>query len=459
MRRTSLGFLAVCASAVAACGGTTSNGANGADGGTLGATGATDATTPITSLGSTPLPCDVEVVLNGHCRSCHQSPPVNAAPMPLMTWEDTQRAAISDPSKKVYQLMETRIHDDRAPMPQLPNARLGTTDTATIDEWVAAGAPRRSAGDACVDAGTIPDAAPPPLSCNTDLTFAPKTPWQMPTTQDDQYVCYGYDAPAGSIPAGTVRHVLGITPNVVNHSIVHHVLLYQAESSFSPTPQPCSAGGSLQWRVVYGWAPGGGAMQTPPNVGFPYDGTTHWVVQVHYNNVNHLANQSDTSGFALCTTDQPVANDADVVAFGTQSISIPPHSTLDQTCSITVPSMFGGLHFFSAFPHLHQLGTAIETKLFPAGGGAPVDMGTNVPWNFNNQLWFPVSGTINTGDVVKTRCAWNNTTDATVSFGQNTENEMCYSFTAYYPKVQSSLWSWALPALQSSCSTTPDGGI
>ena len=88
------------------------------------------------------------------------------------------------------------------------------------------------------------------------------------------------------------------------------------------------------------------------------------------------------------------------------------------------------------------------------GGGrhepAAVDMGANKPWNFNNQLWFPVTGTINSGDVVKTRCAWTNPTGTDVGFGQNTEDEMCYSFTTYYPRI-SGLLSWAQPALTSSC--------
>ncbi len=38
-----------------------------------------------------------------------------------------------------------------------------------------------------------------------------------------------------------------------------------------------------------------------------------------------------------------------------------------------------------------------------------------------------------------------------VKFGETTVEEMCYSFTMYYPKVQQALWSWALPAVTSTC--------
>jgi hypothetical protein len=359
-------------------------------------------------------------------------------------------------------MVDQRIHDDQSPMPQPPNPRLNAADTKVIDDWVAAGGPPGAAGQTCRDAGPLPDSGPPTLSCATDLTFAPATPWAMPSSTDDVYVCYGFDAPAGSIPAGTTRHVLGITPNVVNDKIVHHVLLYQANSAVSATPAPCDPAGSIDWRIAYGWAPGGVALKTPDQVGFPYDETTHWVVQIHYNNVNHLANQTDTSGFALCTTDQPVKYDADVVAFGTQSgIDVKPHSAQDITCSVTIPSLLGSasLHVFAAFPHEHILGKGIDTKIYPASGGPPVDIGDNTPWNFNNQLWFPVDGVVNVGDTVKTRCQWQNDTDTEVKFGYYTADEMCFSFTAYYPKVTSPVWSWDIPALQSSCAPTPDGGI
>jgi hypothetical protein len=398
----------------------------------------------------------VDAVLQAHCRTCHQNPPLSGAPMPLMTWQNLQAPSHSDPSTPVYKMVEKRIHDDQAPMPQPPNPRLGAADLATLDAWVSAGGPAGTA--ACVPDASIPDAAPPAPTCDSNnVSVAPSQPWTMPTTDDDDYVCYGV-----TIPSTGTSHVLGVTPNIVNNKIVHHVLLFQADAPMPSVPAKCSAGGSLSWRIVYGWAPGGGAMKTPPNVGFPYTASTNWVVQVHYNNINHLAGETDTSGFSFCSTDQPVQYDADVVAFGTQSIKITANSTLDQTCSLTVPSLFSGVHLFAAFPHMHQLGVGIETEQKLANGGL-IDLGRNDPWNFNNQVWFPIDATVTQGDVISTRCVWNNNTGSDVTFGQNTENEMCYSFTAYYPRVTSAIWSWALPAIQSSCTQnaplpTPDAG-
>jgi hypothetical protein len=448
--------------------GSSSSDAPGGDGGAL-----NDATT---ASGSTPLPCDVSAVLQANCQSCHQNPPINGAPMSLITWEDTQAPLLADPdgvpptssSEKVFSMIETRVASTSNPMPPAGHKALDAVDLATLASWVNAGGPAGTAGQVCTgDAGGVPDANAPALSCTTDDTsIVPASDFAWPddagAALTDEYVCYSFTA--ADIPAGVTRHILGITPNIDNHDIVHHVLFFQADpgdtSGVTTTPTPCNAGGSLQWRIVYGWAPGGGAMQTPPGVGFPYDSTTEFVVQIHYNNIHGYKNQTDHTGFSMCTTDQPVANDADVIAFGSMNFDIPAHGALDTTCNWTVPSLLANVHTFAAFPHMHQIGTAIQTEqLENGGGGGIVDMGQNTPWNFNTQIWFPIEATLKQGDVVSTRCAWTNSTDQDVKFGQYTEDEMCYSFTAYYPKVNSSLWSWALPAAESTCATTAAAGL
>src|SRR5262245_31352854 len=92
------------------------------------------------------LPCDVDEVLAGHCQQCHGATPQFGAPMPLVTYADLVAPAKTDPSKKVFELVEARTHDTKAPMPQPPNPALGAADQKTIDDWVAAGAPAGNGG-------------------------------------------------------------------------------------------------------------------------------------------------------------------------------------------------------------------------------------------------------------------------------------------------------------------------
>jgi len=236
---------------------------------------------------------------------------------------------------------------------------------------------------------------------------------------------------------------------------VHHLVLFEADHSVSPIPQPCSEAQSAQMRIIYGWAPGGKTLELPAEAGFAQEGTMHYVVQVHYNNVQHVAGQSDQSGFDFCTTDQLRANDADGLVFGTTNISIPAHGSLDISCDYTVGPELANAHVFASMPHMHQLGTSMATSVKPAKGGAATDLGTRAAWDFGNQPYENITATLARGDVVTTQCAWKNPSGSTVGFGPNTDDEMCFSFMMYYPKIQSQQWSWMMPAIRSRCTPTP----
>jgi hypothetical protein len=398
------------------------------------------------------IPCDVETVLAHNCRTCHGAQPSFGAPMSLVTYADLVAPAKSDPSQRVIDLVVQRIEEDAKPMPPAPNARLAGGDRATLETWQTAGA--LASDTACpadgADGGGTNPPPPPvqPLSCTPDVSMKPASRWSMPDATDDLYVCYGFD-----VTAPTKRHLVGIAPKIDNATIVHHLVLFQTSSAYGSTPQPCGETNSLDWRIVFGWAPGGGNFEFPPEAGYPEEGTTHYVVQIHYNNVRHLSGQTDASGFDFCTTDKLRPNDADSVVFGTTNFSIPPHGSLDISCDIPVPAGTPPVHVFSAFPHMHQLGTSIGTVQLPGGTGAPVDLGAKPHWDFQSQTYVPVSATLKGGDVVRTRCAWSNPTEKMVSFGPYTEDEMCFSFTMYYPRLATTT-SWLLPAEQSKCSPT-----
>ena len=401
----------------------------------------------------TPLPCAVDTVLAQSCRSCHGATPSGGAPMSLVTYEDLTAPAKSDPTKKVYELVGARIHDDKKPMPQAPNARTTPLQTATLDNWIAAGAPSSHSTDACkspaYDGGTVSG-----LSCTPDVSVRPVSPWAMPQDQTDTYVCYGVD-----VPALSGQQTIAFAPHIDNPKIVHHVLLYQSAQSRPTTPGPCPLGVG-QSKLLYGWAPGGGNFELPPEAGYKMagpDGVAHFVVQVHYNNLAALPSEVDSSGFDLCTTTTPRPNNADVLAFGSMDFTIPAHGALDMTCDYTVPPALAEMHVISAFPHMHNLGTAIRTTATPMGldSGAPtIQLGGVDNWSFGNQLWYPMKETVHAGDVVHTRCAYNNQTNAPVSFGEFTSDEMCYSFTMYWPAA-TSIPSWMVPSLKSTCHPTP----
>ncbi|MEA2751589.1 MAG: hypothetical protein QOI41_5732 [Myxococcales bacterium] len=421
---------------------------NNAAPGTSGGAGTTITPVAPDGVGGS-LPCDVDAVLAANCRKCHDASPKFGAPMALVTAADLHAPAKSNPARRVYELVPERIADDTNPMPQPPNARLGDADRATLTSWAGIGAPAGTA--ACGTTTPPPDVVP--TACTPDLPIAPASDYVMQDS-NDVYVCYGVE-----LSRPTPTHVVGFSPRIDNTSIVHHVVVFESDQAVSPTPTACNAGGSLRWHMVTGWAPGGTGFELPPEAGFPIATTgssTHYVVQVHYSNPQGLTNQKDHSGFDLCTS-APRKYDADVIAFGTQNIKIPTGAAYSAHCTTPMTGDYAGKHFIASMPHMHKLGTDMSTELHVGSKTGPAtDMGTVKGWSFNSQAWLPIGasgagGAVSTAsDFVTTTCTWKNTTGAEVTFGEKTSDEMCYSFTTYYPKIPG-LLSWAQPALTASC--------
>jgi hypothetical protein len=84
-------------------------------------------------------------------------------------------------------------------------------------------------------------------------------------------------------------------------------------------------------------------------------------------------------------------------------------------------------------------------------GSPDLDLGTMPAFDFNTQTWLPINAVTAANDVITTTCGWRNTTGEPVRFGEKTTDEMCYSFTMYWPKVKLPLFSWVTPSLLSRC--------
>lgn len=365
--------------------------------------------------------CLGEEVVARRCLQCHGAEPAAGARISLASGDDRARHE---------RAIRARIDDPDRPMP--PSGPLPADERALLRAALAG-------GDRC------PTPAAPRedrLRCTPDLFVRPARPISLGTDGLDEYVCFGVE-----VTATSKRHVIGIAPRIDARAVVHHVTLLLADAPVDPTPARCPLGGSTTWRSVYGWAPGTGVFELPSEAGFPIGPNAHLVVQVHYANGR---GERDASGFDLCTTADLRPNDADIMAFGTQSFSIPAKGALDLDCKVQVPAWGATTHLFAAFPHMHRLGRSIATTVTTPAGGTN-DLGSRARWSFDDQTWTRVDHVLRPGDLVTTRCAWQNPTDRPVTFGERTDDEMCYAFVMYWPRIEEPSWHWSLPALSSTC--------
>jgi hypothetical protein len=88
---------------------------------------------------------------------------------------------------------------------------------------------------------------------------------------------------------------------------------------------------------------------------------------------------------------------------------------------------------FSASPHAHKLAQHMKFSVLKASGERIVMFDGS--FTFEEQQAYALNPMVQleTGDKVITTCTYENPTDRAVGFGQDTSDEMCFNFAAYYP--------------------------
>ncbi len=400
-------------------GGSTGSGGSGGSGG--GSTTGADA-------GS--YACDVAPIVNTRCLDCHSNPPKFGAPMPIVTYADTQADSVQYPGQKIYERMAARIADPRLPMPQPPNAALSSDQIALIQGWAAAGAPQGDAtacvavdGGVMLDAGTYDDVP----SCDPgDMMLRVTAPATAIPQKSDYYECF-----AQTVSLSSQMQAIKIDKVIDNAQVLHHVVLFRDTAKASQAVE-LGCGIHTTWQALYAWGPGAGPMIPPADVGLPINDGDQLVIQIHYNNPTSVMG-NDSSGAYMCLTSDLRPKQAGVLAIGPTNFSLPPNCA-GVSESGTCPNITStDYNVFTAWPHMHVRGRAMMTTL--QHSGSPDQLVTNRPnYSFGSQYLETTSFVFAHGDTLINDCTWD-TTGATgsVDFGESTTDEMCFNFLYMWP--------------------------
>jgi mono/diheme cytochrome c family protein len=363
--------------------------------------------------------CGVKKTLDTNCKACHNAQKVAGAPMALETYADTQATAVSDSAQKVYTLIGRRVHDKVKPMP--PQAKLTDAQLANIDAWVAKGAP----------------SGPDPTCAAQGTPDVDDDDWVWPTNCDATYKVLSHGATADSphvVPATQETHpnvsvaapwgneqvqLIAWRAIVDNPRVLHHWILYGPSGEH-----------------IVGWSPGKKHnAPMPADVGmFLPSGNLR--LNMHYNNLMGSSNEPDRSGMEVCVlkgANRRPKTAATFTQFSQFAINLPAHATdvnVTGTCNVTANQP---VTLLSASPHAHRLAHHMKFTVQKASGESIVmlDADFNYEEQGSYELKMPVS--LASGDKVITTCMFTNDTNSTVTFGENTEDEMCFNFAVYYP--------------------------
>ncbi|MDB4973707.1 MAG: hypothetical protein JWN48_2048 [Myxococcaceae bacterium] len=394
--------------------GTSDAGAGAGDKTPTGATGSGSGS----GSGSKSLFCDALTVIQDKCQSCHTTPLAAGAPMPLVTYEDFQAQAKVTKGKKVYEVVSTRVHDPKSPMPAA--APLSAAELAPIDAWIAAGAP---AGDdpTCAGKPVTPPADTqvwPPPGCEKSykITAGNGTAVSVPAGQET-HPQFTFDAPWGDAKV----QAIAFRPITDNAKVLHHWILN-------------GQGGTAAF--IKGWAPGQDASlrkPLPDDVGiYLPSGKAVLRLDMHYNNLQGSAAELDQSGVEVCVTSTPRPTVATTfTGFGQLGIFLPPGQETDVvgTCNVAVKQP---VFLMTESPHAHKLATHMKLEVKRNGVSTVLH---DSAFTFDAQIStpLPMQVELKAGDQVITTCHYKNDTKSFVTFGENTGNEMCFNFASYYP--------------------------
>jgi Copper type II ascorbate-dependent monooxygenase, C-terminal domain len=391
----------------------------------------TTPTKPTTGGGSTDTPwCKVKAILDKNCSTCHKNPPEFAAPFPLQTIADLTKASPTKAGKKIYERIGVRINATKVQaegttlMP--PGNQLAAADIATIDSWIAAGAPPGDNPTCTPPAGTVvPDAGAP----QADIT------WPLPecdkvykitaagTSGNPMSVAPGQEVhPQVSVPApwGSEKvQAIAFKTITDNKKVLHHWIL--------------NGGGAF----LTGWAPGeDGIKLMAPDVGMDMpSGSLR--LDMHYNSLQATTTEKDSSGVEVCVVGQAkFRKNHAAVTMGLSSLfnlSVPPGAKNHEVKSSMTVSGSTPITLLSASPHAHKLAVRMLFTV-KKKNGTLITM-HDMPFMFGEQHSYKLDPpvVVEAGDVINTSCFYTNPGNTTVTFGENTGNEMCFNFALYYP--------------------------
>lgn len=195
----------------------------------------------------------------------------------------------------------------------------------------------------------------------------------------------------------------------------HHTLLFR---------------GLTGTNAIYASGVGTGELIFPEGKGLKLTAGTAIGVQLHiYNTGDEVL--TGHSGIEILEVDAAsVTEEIDLFLPGPRGsgLQIPTGMTTQSgTCTVGQTQTL-----FALFPHMHQWGVHFKTTLTVNGADQVLH---DSAYDFEHQdvkTFAPI--TVNAGDKIKTECTYNNTTGATLTYGESSDTEMCYSLLYRYPK-------------------------
>lgn len=212
----------------------------------------------------------------------------------------------------------------------------------------------------------------------------------------------------------------------------HHTVVTRYSGQLTDGTHRCSVGTNGQ-SMVYGSGVGSPDFVFPDRVGLHLTAGTRLLANLHLYNASD-APLSGRSGVLIQeATDAEIDHDAEIVLAGpTVTLSVPPGTSTQQgNCQVSSITS-EPITVFAMSQHMHKLGRHMRSVVTR---GAQTITLQDIDYNFENQTFQYKQPTVDLlpGDTLTTYCTYDNTTGRTVTFGDSSDDEMCFTDLFYYP--------------------------
>ncbi len=349
---------------------------------------------------------DIAPIVFEYCSPCHR--PGEAAPFPLLTYDDTAKFA-----RQIAFMTERRIMPPWLPAPGefkfVGEMRLSDEQIALFKRWADAGAPQ----------GDPRDLAPPPKFTpgwqlgKPDLILRARKPYALAPSGADNYWNFIFPTDFRD-----VRWVKSIEIRPGEKRVVHHanILLDRQHSSRAQEKHPGDGFPGMELRIesesfdpdshIFFWKPGSAPHVEPTDMALRLDPGSDFVLNTHLQPSGKA--ESIEPSIGIYFTDKPATKFPVLLELQNDlALDIPPgDANFLVTDSFTMPV---DVDLLAIYPHAHYLGKELAaTATFPGGSTKTL---INIPrWDLNWQAVFYYANQVRLpkGTVIQMRYIYDN---------------------------------------------------
>jgi hypothetical protein len=214
---------------------------------------------------------------------------------------------------------------------------------------------------------------------------------------------------------------------------VHHLIFVRARAPEPEGFQECNIAFRAAWDPIFIAGAGEAQLAFPRDAGHKLKKGTQVLLQMHLLNTSDEVVRGAVDirmHRSALQNPRPVSS----YVFGTAAVKLPPKqvSQVVGDCTMREP-----VELIAGFPHMHLLGTGLKFEAGPTAASMKTVF-ERVPYSFHTQTIETVNASIAAGDATRVTCTYNNRLSQEVTYGESTNNEMCYFIGFAVDRAQTS---------------------